>query len=126
MLKKEGIKGIQECVKEYLDPTAQKTTRSLSESAMNPTPKTTSQLPETKTSNQFQTFLKYVDSKLQEIKIYEGSIAQKAKDLKTFLKVFEKNEDLMEKLNSYSPNVGKKLRMHMQNRNNSLNKTLER
>lgn len=116
ILKKEGIKGIQEYVKDHLDPTIQKTTSNLSELTMNPIPKTASQLPETKTSDQHETLLKYVDSKLKEIKIYEGtSIAHQAKkDLKSFLKVFEKNGELMERLKVYNPEIEKVIKIHLQ------------
>lgn len=65
ILKKEGVKGIQNYVKEYVDSTTQKAIQNIKESGADRKPCLSIKIPEAKISNQYEVLLKYIDSKLK-------------------------------------------------------------
>ena len=79
-------------------------------------------------SNSIETIFKYMESKIKEIKAFEGSFLaiQAKEELKTFMKVLENNEGLMEKFRAYNPEIAIELKVHMQTQRQFLNKGFER
>ena len=74
ILMKEGGKSIQNYVKDYINSTSQKAIQNLKEPGTDSKPCLSIKIPEAKISNQYEVFLQYVDSKLEDIKTSEGSI----------------------------------------------------
>jgi Toprim domain len=118
VLKKEGIEGVKTYVKDYLAPELQHTP------AFQANEKETLKAP---SPTFMETVVPYLEAKLREIKAFEGSsLANQAKqDLDLYLKLFEKEKDLMQELRLSHRELAKELDQHVHHQIH-LSKVLER
>lgn len=130
VLKKEGIKGVQEYVKEYHDPSMQalqevpkgEEVRSLSThqpKAIEPDLKVVKVNPDS-----IETLYTYMEEKIKKIKTFEGSsLADEAKrELDTYITILGKDEARMQEIRNFNPELAKEIETYTHNQ--SLGKSL--
>ncbi|MBP6952113.1 MAG: toprim domain-containing protein, partial [Alphaproteobacteria bacterium] len=151
VLKKQGLTGVQEYVKPYLNldgqnahdshpsketdlvqKTAFDSKLSLKEEALNRVPSTS--IPSLPSSmdkpkpNPIESVSQYLESLLRKIKNFEGcSLADEAKqELKTYMQILQKNEITLQALKSYNPDLAQETHLFMQRQMNNKSNEMER
>jgi molecular chaperone GrpE (heat shock protein) len=113
VLKKNGVQGIRDYLKDYLDPEKQQVSQKTAPQAMNretPSSSATSHYSTEKT-NSIGLISDYIQSKLRDIRVYEGtSLAHEAKhELKDYITTLQKNEPLFQELKDQNKDLTKDL-----------------